>query len=101
MLSTMKLTSLLLLSIAAAFAQDLTITNVRIIGPNATVIERGSIVVRGGKIASVAAGAPAATVGRVIDAKGVHAPLGTIWAAAEADDRGAGDLCELRCQRAH
>ncbi len=39
-------------------AQDLTITNVRIIGPNATVIERGSIVVRGGKIVSVAAGAP-------------------------------------------
>jgi imidazolonepropionase-like amidohydrolase len=33
-------------------AQDLTITNARIIGPNATVIERGSIVVRGGKILS-------------------------------------------------
>ena len=31
-------------------AQDVTITNARIIGPNATVIERGSIVVRGGKI---------------------------------------------------
>lgn len=74
----MKLTSLLLLSIAATFAQDLTITNVRIIGPNASVIERGSIVVRGGKIASVAAGAPAATAGRVIDAKGMSAMPGFI-----------------------
>ena len=46
----------LLAAPAAAAAQDLTITNVRIIGPNATVIERGSIVVRGGKIVSVAAG---------------------------------------------
>jgi imidazolonepropionase-like amidohydrolase len=43
-------------SLAALSAQDLTIVNARIIGPNATVIERGSIVVRGGKIASVAAG---------------------------------------------
>ena len=31
-------------------AQDVTIINARIIGPNASVIERGSIVVRGGKI---------------------------------------------------
>jgi imidazolonepropionase-like amidohydrolase len=59
-------------------AQDLTITNARIIGPNGTVIERGSIVVRGGKIASVAAGAPAASAGKVIDAKGMSAMLGFI-----------------------
>lgn len=59
-------------------AQDLTITNARIIGPNATVIERGSIVVRGGKIASVAPGAPAAASGRVIDAKGMTAMPGFI-----------------------
>lgn len=59
-------------------AQDLTITNARIIGPNASVIERGSIVVRGGKIASVQAGAPSATAGRVIDAKGMTAMPGYI-----------------------
>ncbi len=76
----MKLTTLawLMLTAGAAFAQDLTITNVRIIGPNASVIERGSIVVRGGKIASVAAGAPAATAGRTIDAKGKTAMPGFI-----------------------
>jgi imidazolonepropionase-like amidohydrolase len=60
------------------FAQDLTITNARIIGPNATVIERGSIVVRGGKIASVAAGAPSTTSGTVVDAKGMTAMPGFI-----------------------
>lgn len=59
-------------------AQDLTITNARIIGLNATVIERGSIVVRGGKIASVSTGAPQAPVGRTIDAKGMTAMPGFI-----------------------
>jgi len=59
-------------------AQDLTITNARIIGPNATVIERGSIVVRRGKIVSVAAGAPSATSGKVVDAKGMSAMPGFI-----------------------
>jgi imidazolonepropionase-like amidohydrolase len=59
-------------------AQDITITNARIIVGNGTVIERGSIVVRGGKIASVAAGAPAATAGQVIDAKGMSAMAGFI-----------------------
>src|SRR5688572_28924495 len=59
-------------------AQDLTITNARIVVANGTVIERGSIVVRGGRIASVAAGAPSATSGRVIDAKGMTAMPGFI-----------------------
>jgi imidazolonepropionase-like amidohydrolase len=59
-------------------AQDATITNARIIVSNGTVIERGSIVVRGGKIASVAAGAPSATAGKVIDAKGMTAMPGFI-----------------------
>jgi imidazolonepropionase-like amidohydrolase len=61
-----------------AHAQDLTITNVRIIGPNATVIERGSIVVRAGKIASVTAGQPSPSTGKVIDAKGMSAMPGFI-----------------------
>jgi len=68
----------LLAAPAPAGAQDLTITNVRIIGPKATVIERGSIVVRGGKIASAAAGPPATPAGRTIDAKGMTAMPGFI-----------------------
>jgi imidazolonepropionase-like amidohydrolase len=47
--------SLACLAIAPLNAQDVTITNARIIGANGNVIERGSIVVRGGKIASVEA----------------------------------------------
>src|ERR1035438_8042841 len=59
-------------------AQDLTITNARIIGPNGAVIERGSIVVRAGKIVSVAAGAPSAAAGKTVDAKGMTAMPGFI-----------------------
>src|SRR5205814_197635 len=55
-----------------------TITNARIIGVNGTVIERGSIVVRGGKIVSVATGAASASSGQVIDAKGMTAMPGFI-----------------------
>ena len=75
------LTLLALLALAAfppLSAQDLTITNARIIGPNATVIDRGSIVVRGGKIVSVAPGAPSAASGSTIDAKGMTAIPGFI-----------------------
>ena len=61
-----------------ARAQDLTITNARIIGPNASVIARGSIVVRGGKIVSVTAGQPSPSGGTVIDAKGMSAMPGFI-----------------------
>ena len=59
-------------------AQDLTITNARIIAANGAVIDRGSIVVRAGKIASVAAGAPSTTSGKTIDAKGMTAMPGFI-----------------------
>jgi imidazolonepropionase-like amidohydrolase len=61
-----------------AAAQDLTITNARIVVGNGTVIDKGSIVVRGGKIASVAAGAPASKAGKTIDAKGMTAMAGLI-----------------------
>ena len=74
-------TALVLLSFgvsAPLSAQDLTITNARIIGPGGSVIERGSIVVRGGKIVSAAAGAPSSTSGKVIDAKGMTAMPGFI-----------------------
>ncbi len=73
-----KLATLALGAITVLSAQDLTITNARIIGPNASVIERGSIVVRGGKIVSVTPGAPSASSGRVIDAKGMTAMPGFI-----------------------
>lgn len=59
-------------------AQDLTITNARIIVANGTVIDRGSIVVRAGKIVAVAPGAPSAPAGQVIDAKGMSAMPGFI-----------------------
>ena len=63
---------------ASLIAQDLTITDVRIIGANGVVIEQGSIVVRAGKIVSVAAGGPSTTSGRIIDAKGMTAMPGFI-----------------------
>ncbi len=76
--SPARLGCLTLAAIASLSAQDLTITNARIIGPNGTVIERGSIVVRAGKIVSVAAGAPSAVAGKSIDAKGMTAMPGFI-----------------------
>ena len=72
------LVGLMFCALGSLQAQDLTITNARIIVANGTVIERGSIVVRGGKIVSVAAGAPATTSGQVIDAKGMSAMPGFI-----------------------
>jgi len=55
---------------SGAYAQNLTITNARILDGTGRVIERGSVVVRDGKIASVSATAPAAAAGRTIDAGG-------------------------------
>ena len=59
-------------------AQDLTITNARIVVANGTVIERGSIVVRAGKIVSAGPGGPSGASGRTIDAKGMTAMPGFI-----------------------
>jgi imidazolonepropionase-like amidohydrolase len=59
----------LLLADSAA-AQNLTITNGRILDGTGRVIERGSVVVQDGKIVSVSAAAPAAGSGRTIDAAG-------------------------------
>src|SRR5215468_2924591 len=66
------------LTLGILSAQDITITNARIIGPNATVIDKGSLVVRGGKIVSAAVGAPATAAGQTIDAKGMSAMAGFI-----------------------
>src|SRR5262249_50800470 len=64
--------------LAPLSAQDLTITNARVVVANGNVIERGSIVVRAGKIVSVSAGAPSAVSGKTIDAKGMTAMPGFI-----------------------
>jgi imidazolonepropionase-like amidohydrolase len=58
-------------------AQDLTISNVRIVVGNGQVVEQGSIVVRNGRIASVGAGGGAAGA-RTIDARGLTAMPGYI-----------------------
>ncbi len=73
------LPALLILTAAqAGAAQDVTITNARIVVGNGQVIERGSVVVKGGRIASVASGAPSAPAGRTIDARGMTAIAGFI-----------------------
>jgi len=51
-------------------AQNLTITNARILDGTGRVIERGAIVVRDGKVASVSATAPTGTTGTTINAAG-------------------------------
>lgn len=56
--------------LATASAQEVTITNARILDGTGRVIDHGSVVVRAGQIVSVAAGAPATRAGRVIDAHG-------------------------------
>jgi imidazolonepropionase-like amidohydrolase len=70
----------------AAAAQDVAITNARIIVGSGQVIESGTIIVRGGTIASVTAG-PAPTQGlRVIDAKGLSAMPGFIDSHKHVND---------------
>jgi len=59
-------------------AQDLVIANARIITGTGQVIEQGSIVVKGGKIASLSAGRASTSGLKVIDAKGLTAIAGFI-----------------------
>jgi imidazolonepropionase-like amidohydrolase len=61
-----------------ALAQDLVITNARIIVGTGQVIEQGAIVVRGSRIATVSAGPASAPGLKVIDAKGMTAMAGFI-----------------------
>jgi imidazolonepropionase-like amidohydrolase len=76
---SLSLVASLLLARGAA-AQNLVVTNARIIVGPGQVIERGAIVVRDGRIASVAAGqAPAAPAGaKVIDGTGMTVMAGYI-----------------------
>jgi len=59
-------------------AQDLTITNARIIVGTGEVIDRGVLVVRGGRIASVSRDASGAQTARAIDARGMTVMSGLI-----------------------
>jgi cytosine/adenosine deaminase-related metal-dependent hydrolase len=59
-------------------AQDVAITNARIIVGSGQVINSGTIIVKGGKIVSVTAGAAPTQGLRVIDAKGMSAMPGFI-----------------------
>ncbi len=59
-------------------AQDLVLTNVRIIVGNGTVIDRGTIVIRNGRLASVAPGAANVSGILTIDAHGMTAMPGFI-----------------------
>src|SRR5205814_1608762 len=61
-----------------AAAQDVAITNARVVVGNGQVIESGTIIVRGGRIASVTAGAAPTQGLRTIDAKGMSAMPGFI-----------------------
>jgi N-acyl-D-aspartate/D-glutamate deacylase len=71
-------TAVFALTAAGAAAQDLVITNARIVVGSGATIDRGSIVVRSGRIVSVAPGAPAPGSGQTIDAKGMTALPGFI-----------------------
>jgi cytosine/adenosine deaminase-related metal-dependent hydrolase len=68
----------LLIAPAVVAAQDVAITNARIIVGSGQVINSGTIIVKGGKIVSVSAGAAPTQGLRVIDAKGMSAMPGFI-----------------------
>jgi imidazolonepropionase-like amidohydrolase len=63
---------------SGAAAQDIAITNARIIVGSGPVIDSGTIIVKGGKIVSVTAGAAPTQGLRTIDAKGMSAMPGFI-----------------------
>jgi imidazolonepropionase-like amidohydrolase len=63
---------------AVAAAQDVAITNARIIVGSGQVIDSGTIIVRGGKIVSVTPGSAPTQGLRIIDAKGMSAMPGFI-----------------------
>jgi imidazolonepropionase-like amidohydrolase len=59
-------------------AQDIAITNARVIVGNGTVIDSGTVIVRGGKIVSASAGAAGTQGLKTIDAKGMSVLPGFI-----------------------
>ena len=77
-INTFVLSGLMPLLALDAMAQDLTITNARIIMTPGNIIDNGSIVIEDGLITAVNSGAPRQTVGQVIDADGMTAMAGFI-----------------------
>jgi imidazolonepropionase-like amidohydrolase len=75
---TLTVLACLTLGAIALPAQDIAITNVRIIVGNGPVIPSGTIIVRGGKIVSAGAGAASTQGLKVIDGKGMSAMPGYI-----------------------
>jgi imidazolonepropionase-like amidohydrolase len=67
-----------LIGFSSVSAQDLVITNAHIVVGNGQVIERGSVVVRNGRIVSVASGAAGAPGTQTIDARGMTVMPGFI-----------------------
>src|SRR4030095_548949 len=67
-----------LIAPSLAVAQDVAITNARIIVGSGQVIDSGTIIVKGGKIVSVTAGAAPTQGLRTLDAKGLSAMPGFI-----------------------
>jgi len=63
---------------ATVSAQDLTISNVRIVVGNGQVIEQGAIVIRNGRIASVGAAGAATNGTGTVDARGLTAMPGFV-----------------------
>jgi imidazolonepropionase-like amidohydrolase len=59
-------------------AQDLVVTNVRVVVGNGTVVNQGTVVIHGGRIAGVTAGAAASSGGQTIDGRGLTAMPGFI-----------------------
>jgi imidazolonepropionase-like amidohydrolase len=88
---------LIFASACGAYAQNLTITNARILDGTGRVIERGVVVVRDGKIASVSTTAPAAGSGRTINAGGKTVMPGLIDAHRHLV---TGDAAQWLAQRA-
>ena len=68
----------LLAAPGVAMAQDVAITNARIIVGNGSVIDSGTVIVRAGRIVSVSAGTANTQGLRIIDAKGMSAMPGFI-----------------------
>ena len=91
---------------APALAQDVTITNARVvIGDGGAPIEGGTVVVRGGSVvyAGAAGGAPAATGGSTIDAGGAWVTPGifaTLTSLGLADVSAVGDSNDIRAGNA-
>ncbi len=73
-----KLLALACLLSPVLLAQDLAITNARVIAGNGSVINSGTLIIRGGKIVSVSAGAANTQGLKTIDAKGMSALPGYI-----------------------